>query len=182
MEKNVAKIVVGVVAGLAAVVLLLAWVGLIMNYATLDIGMSVVSGERPSEVAAFSQWMSLALFLLLIPFMAGCVLSAVSRRSSVRIVTLAAGALLFVLCAVGMGVVLGLAFDAEGELSSSAFTAATAYCATLAQVLVPVVLLSAGVTALLVLEGRRKRREANAAAVMSAPYAGYTEQNGGGQV
>lgn len=81
-----------------------------------------------------------------------------------------------------MGVVLGLAFDAEGELSSSAFTAATAYCATLAQVLVPVVLLSAGVTALLVLEGRRKRREANAAAVMSAPYAGYTEQNGGGQV
>ena len=68
MEKNVAKIVVGVVAGLAAVVLLLAWVGLIMNYATLDIGMSVVSGERPSEVAAFSQWMSLALFLLLIPF------------------------------------------------------------------------------------------------------------------
>ena len=46
------------VAGLAAVVLLLAWVGLIMNYATLDIGMSVVSGERPSEVAAFSQWMS----------------------------------------------------------------------------------------------------------------------------
>ena len=168
MEKNVVKIVVGVVAGLAAVVLLL--------------GMSVVSGERPSEVAAFSQWMSLALFLLLIPFMAGCVLSAVSRKPMVRIITLAAGALLFVLCAVGMGVVLGLAFDAEGELSSSAFTAATAYCATLAQVLVPVVLLSAGVTALLVLEGRRKRREANAAAVMSAPCAGCTEQNGGTQV
>lgn len=74
MEKNVAKIVVGVVAGLAAVVLLLAWVGLILNYATLDIGTDIVSGERPSEVAAFSQWMSLALFLLLIPFMAGCVL------------------------------------------------------------------------------------------------------------
>lgn len=162
MDKSAVKIVLYSAVGVSLVILLITWMGLALNFASMAEAAKHVSGAEEKNTVRFIQWSSLALFFIALPFLTGSVMSAVRSSSSVHIATLSAGGLLAVVCIVFMAVAGRLPYE-SAEINTEAFTAATAYQAVLIQLLVPVFVMGAAVAVLFVAGIKKRRAEAASA-------------------
>ena len=99
---NEFKKILNTAVGISAVIILISFIGLILNHAEINSALEVLISNsnviaQQENTLLFIKWSSLALFLLCIPFFVGTVAGSLFNSDVIRLIAAIAGVIIILL-------------------------------------------------------------------------------------
>lgn len=146
MDQKTLKTIGAAAVGISAVIFVIAWLGMLVEFTGGFAMFEHISGTNPEvTVIYFITWFSLAMFLLMIPFLLGCVLCLFSKSKRMRIVTASVGCAIIVGAIAFMIVVAFIPHYGGHYISETALQSVMVYQGELISIIVPTLFISVAV-------------------------------------